>query len=81
MILELLVDLIELICYGGFDALDGRSSGSCPHCSHRLKYLARGENEDKVQCVMCERIWLRSKSRWRRTIRSAETNNSGAGKR
>lgn len=58
-ILDLLFDLPSLL----FDL--GSSSGvSCPRCGHRLKYVTRVEHEDKVQCVMCERVWLRSKAGW-----------------
>lgn len=58
-ILDLLFELPQLI----FD-LAPQGSVSCPKCGHRLKYLSRGEHEDRVQCVMCERVWLRSKARW-----------------
>ena len=52
-------------------------SAFCPRCGNRLKYLARGEHEDRVQCVRRERVWLRAKRRWLgHTLRAAE--NSGS---
>ena len=71
-ILELLLDQAPLI----FE-LSPQRGVSCPKCRYRLKYVVRGEHEDKVQCVMCERVWLRSKGRWLgSTLRPAENSKS-----
>jgi PHP family Zn ribbon phosphoesterase len=32
---------------------------SCLKCGGRLKYMQR--TRDKVQCVMCDRVWLKGK--------------------
>ena len=76
-ILDLLFDLPSLLLDLGY------SRGvSCPKCGHRLRYMTSGEPEDRVQCVMCENVWLRSKTRWLgRTLRSDESANSEVNKR
>ena len=34
---------------------------TCPQCHGRLKYLPRGAGGERVQCLRCERVWLRGK--------------------
>lgn len=34
---------------------------TCPHCHGRLKWLLRGDERERVQCVMCERVWMKGK--------------------
>ena len=63
-----IVDLPQLI----FDLAIRRES--CPTCANLLKYLARGKHESRVQCVMCERVWLMSKGRWLGRALRAEEN-------
>ena len=34
---------------------------TCPKCRGRLKYLRPRGGGVRVQCVMCERVWLKGK--------------------
>jgi hypothetical protein len=37
---------------------------SCPKCHGRLKHLPTGAEGERVQCVKCERVWLKGEG-WR----------------
>jgi len=54
--------LIDWLIQGPIDLLlllfDWPGDNTCPKCSNRLKYV-EGSGGERVQCVMCDRVWQR----------------------
>ena len=69
MLIDWLIQgLIELPLW----LLDGPGDNTCPKCSNRLKYV-EGSRGERVQCVMCDRVWQREKGQKLRPVDANHT--------
>ena len=57
MLIEVLIDILVEGPLLLMETFSRRSK--CPKCGNRLKYMP--QIKERVQCVMCERIWVKNK--------------------